>query len=258
MHKRVIIFLAIAAIFLALAFYWWSRPDYQTSDLPAVSYIEIIEDTEDSATIEIDEVEPDETAPVLSAIKPEINLAVPFTSQAPESNWDLPYQELCEEASAYMVAEYYFGKPEGKIDAIEANTALLEAIAFEEDYLGTYLDTTAEETASFIEAYYGLEAEVLQNPTVEQIKAEVAAGRPVIVPAAGRELGNPNFTGEGPLYHMLVIKGYTADSFITNDPGTRNGENYVYNIATIMAAMGDWNDGSPATGAKVVIFVSKP
>lgn len=184
------------------------------------------------------------------------NLAVPFTSQAPHANWDLPYQEACEEASAYMVSEYYAGAASGQIDADTADAAILDIVSFEDDFLGTHLDTTAEQTVQFIDFYFNLQATVIENPTAAQIKAEIAAGRPVIVPAAGRELGNPNFTGAGPLYHMLVIKGYTEDKFITNDPGTRNGESYVYDIDVIMDAMGDWNDGDPAHGAKRVIFVS--
>lgn len=252
------------AILLAGYFYWGGKSDFETSDLPAVSYeeateaIEVVADNTENDSSPVIEETVEAERPKETNLPGELNLAVPFTSQAPKANWDLPYQEMCEEASVYMVAEYFAGTKAGKIDAEKADSALLQAIAFEEELLGTYLDTTAEETVKFIESFYGLEAQVIKNPTVEEIKAEVAAGRPVIVPAAGRQLGNPNFTGEGPLYHMLVIKGYTAGTFITNDPGTRNGENYVYDIATIMEAMGDWNDGSPATGAKVVIFVSKP
>lgn len=191
-----------------------------------------------------------------SGIPSQINLAVPFTSQAPHSNWSLPYQEACEEASSYMVSEYYKGTASGAINKDTADTAILEAVAFEEDFFGSYLDTTVAETRDFIDMFYGLNARVVENPTVEQIKAEIASGRPVIVPAAGRELNNPNFSGVGPLYHMFVIKGYTTDTFITNDPGTRNGENYIYKIDVIMSAMGDWNQGDPANGAKRVIFIS--
>ena len=47
-------------------------------------------------------------------------------------------------------------------------------------------------------------------------------GVPVLLPAAGRLLRNPYFSGQGPLYHMLVVKGYTRDGkIITDDPGTR-------------------------------------
>ena len=121
--------------------------------------------------------------------------------------------------------------------------------------MGDYLDTTAQETVDFIKGFYGLDAYVVENPTVDQIKSQIAAGYPILVPAAGRELGNPNFTGQGPLYHMLVLRGYTDGMWITNDPGTRNGQGYVNDIDVIMAAMGDWNNGDPANGAKVVIFV---
>src|SRR3989344_4989971 len=41
----------------------------------------------------------------------EVNLPVPFTSQAPHANWDMPYQEACEEASALMAIRYAFGNP---------------------------------------------------------------------------------------------------------------------------------------------------
>jgi len=196
-----------------------------------------------------DPIEADE-----SSIESEINLAVPFTSQAPHADWDLPYQEACEEASAYMVWLYYEGYSSGLVNARVADTALLEFIEYESQTSVGYLDTTAQETAEFMEAFYGLNTYVVQDPTVDQIKEQISKGYPVIVPAAGRELGNPNFSGEGPLYHMLVLRGYTDELWITNDPGTRNGEEYVYNIDVIMNAMGDWNNGDPANGAKVVIF----
>jgi len=183
------------------------------------------------------------------------NLAIPFTSQAPHANWDLPYQEACEEASVLMVARYFNGES-GVIDPDDADGALLRLVEFQQDMFGDYLDTTAEETRQILDGYFNLQAYVVDNPTVEQIKAEIASGRPVIVPAAGQQLGNPFFSGAGPLYHMLVVKGYTEDQFITNDPGTKRGQNYAYDIDVIMEAMGDWNDGDPANGAKRVIFVA--
>lgn len=278
--KLALLVLLVVAIYLLVTD---RSVDFDTSDLPAVSYQEVvdtvIEEVDEIASIEDEQIEEEDVEEVLeeepqvatqeivpetsesaefddTAVFPaQFNLAVPFTSQAPHADWALPYQEACEEASAYMVAEYYKGTPAGKIDPDVADEAILELIDFEDDYLGYHLDTTAEETASIIDAFYGLSVLVMVDPTVESIKEEVAAGRPVIVPAAGQELGNPNFTGAGPLYHMLVIKGYTENTFITNDPGTRNGENYVYDIDVLMSAIGDWNNGDPANGAEKVIFV---
>ncbi len=187
------------------------------------------------------------------AIPDELNLNVPFTTQAPHANWDYPYQEACEEASAITVHYYYQSQtftPE------IADKEILDLVAWEEEHLGFYKDTTAAETAQFIRDYWGYDrVDVIQDPSVDDIKRHIAAGRPVIIPAAGKQLGNPNFRSGGPLYHMFVVRGYTTDTFITNDVGTRKGENYVYDIDVVMEAMHDWNGGDVDMGAKVVIVV---
>lgn len=188
-----------------------------------------------------------------------MNLAVPFTAQAPSGNWSLPYQEACEEASVLM-AVAYFDSTRVDIATKEAATAeLLALVDFQTERFGDYKDTTAEETARFArQRYEHITFDIVRDPTVEDLRAALARGQLVIVPAYGRALGNPHFSGDGPLYHMLVLRGYDADRgwFVTNDPGTRYGEGYVYDEATIMAAMGDWNDGDPQNGEKVVLVVS--
>ena len=189
-----------------------------------------------------------------------INLAVPFTSQAPHGSWTEPYQEACEEASVYMVEQYYAGEREGVINPDKADLDLLNIVAFEEELFGYYEDTTAEQTGTFAELMFGFSNVILiEDPTVEDIKAQLAAGYPVIVPAAGRLLGNPYFTAPGPVYHMLVIRGYTVgNKFIVNDPGTRHGEAYLYDFETIMSAMHDWNGGGEITGGRKVVLVIQP
>ena len=137
----------------------------------------------------------------------------------------------------------------------EADAALLQIVDFENSWFGFYKDTTAEQTGILLEAMFNLNYDLIENPTVEQIKQVIVDGYPVIVPAAGRQLGNPNFTGAGPLYHMFVIKGYTADGFIVNDPGTRLGADYFYTFDVVMNAMHDWNGGDVENGAKIVIVV---
>ena len=42
----------------------------------------------------------------VTVLTKEINLDVPFTSQAPHLNWDQPYQDFCEEASVLMAVQY--------------------------------------------------------------------------------------------------------------------------------------------------------
>lgn len=199
--------------------------------------------------------EPEEE--LIDQLPAEFNLALPFTSQAPYGNWDAVHEETCEEASFLMVVEYFKGTAAGKLDPAVADAAMLDLVAYEEER-GYGVSISAAEAVAIIEDYYpGYNAEIIENPTVEQLKQLLVDGYPVIVPAAGRELGNPFFTGEGPLYHMLVLRGYTNGRFVTNDPGTRHGENYTYDADVLMAAIGDWNNGNPPDGASRVI-VMKP
>ena len=87
----------------------------------------------------------------------------------------------------------------------------------------------------------------------------------IIIPAAGRLLGNPYFQTPGPIYHMLVIRGYNATEFITNDPGTKRGDGFKYKYQTLINAIHDWDhqraeggmtDEEMAQGNKVMIVVN--
>lgn len=185
----------------------------------------------------------------------EVNLAVPFTSQAPTKNWGLPYAEFCEEASVLMTASYING---WSIPSIEfAEQKMLEIKAFEEQRFGYYKDTTAEETAVILREFYKIEkVKVVYEPTAQDIKSALSDNKVVIAPAAGRILGNPYFQSPGPIYHMIVIKGYTKEgNFITNDPGTRRGANFIYTPDILMNAIHDWNKGDVDNGRKVVLVV---
>lgn len=192
-------------------------------------------------------------ANVNATVPVEFNLKVPFTSQAPHANWDEDHEEFCEEASVLMVGRYFEDRT--IVNRDDAESALQRLKARELELFGYFKDTTAEETARLLEDVYAVETELLHDPTVAQLEAILAEGRLIIVPAAGRQLGNPNFRQPGPLYHMLVLRGYTKDGqFITNDPGTRKGADYVYPFNRIMTAMHDWNGGDVVNGNKVVII----
>ncbi len=194
--------------------------------------------------------------PTPSSLPTQVNLAIPFTSQAPLSKWDAIHEDACEEASIYMVKQYFEGVPEGQMDAKESDTELLRIVAREMEMFGYFESTTADQTGMLATDLYGLSYDVISNPTADDIKRLLAAGNPVLVPAAGKLLKNPYFTGAGPDYHMLVLRGYTADGkFISNDPGTRRGEAYLYDEATLMNAIHDWKVGEVESTTPVILVL---
>ncbi|HEU0051015.1 MAG TPA: hypothetical protein VFQ60_03085, partial [Patescibacteria group bacterium] len=134
---------------------------------------------------------------------------------------------------------------------------ILDVIAFEKSLLGKYEDTTAAETAQFIKGFFGYKTVVIKAITdMTDLKKAIANGYPVMVPSAGKLLDNPNFRNGGPLYHMLVVKGWTKDGhWITNDPGTRNGSNFLYTNDNLSHAMHDWNGGDVVHGTPVAIVI---
>jgi len=192
-----------------------------------------------------------------------ILLDVPFAGQAPFGDWkDERQQDGCEEASAIMAM--LWAKGQTGITKDYALSKIHEISAFEEKNYDTFHDTGAKETLErIINDYYKYDkAEVKYDITLNGLKAELAKGNLIIVPANGRELKNPNYTAPGPERHMLVVKGYDPKTreFITNDPGTRKGENYRYNEELFFNAIRDYLCGYhvPITEThKNVIVVKK-
>lgn len=191
------------------------------------------------------------------------DLLVPFASQAPLLNWDTLHEETCEEASM-ILASFFYAQKDITPQLMEDE---LQKIVSWEQQNGYKVDLTAEETVKVLNDYFGLSARVERNPTVDKLKYEISSNHLILVPAAGRTLGNPYFTGIGPIYHMFVIRGYDDKNFITNDVGTRRGEKYKYAYETLMNSVHDWNhdlaqdgmtDQEIVQGDKVVIVIDGP
>lgn len=183
----------------------------------------------------------------------EFKLKVAFSTQAPTENWGMPYQEACEEASLIMAYYYFANKP---LSRPIMNEEILKLVKWQEDVFGYYKDTTLEETARIAEEYFNLEVEISDNVTVDNLKRQIYAGNLVILPFAGRLLENPYFSGEGPLFHMAVLKGWDSKNFIMNDPGLlRLGENFKYSYKNLLESVHDWNGGDVLNGKKVMLIV---
>lgn len=200
-----------------------------------------------------------EEAPVPEAPKKipfSFNLKVPFVPQAPLKIWDEIHEDTCEEASFIMLKAYV--DDESLTDVNEMDRRLLAAVEWQNETYGDFKSSSAARTAEIMREHLGMKnVRVLPVTDILDVKRQIAAGHPVILPAAGKLLFNPNFKNGGPLYHMLVAKGYTTSTVITNDPGTRLGADYAYADEVLWNALHDWNGGDVESGDKVMIVVGE-
>lgn len=194
-------------------------------------------------------IEDIESAPMPDSI----NLDVPFYPQAPDADWGMPWQEACEEASITLAYHYFLDEI---LTKEQFKKDVLGLVDWQNENFGDYEHSTVDQTAEMLEGYFGFtDYRILENPTVEDMKAELAQGNIIVAPFAGRMLGNPFYSDEGPYYHMMVIKGYDQTNFITNDVGTRRGHNFIYPHATIMNSLHDYHETSIQTASGKVIIL---
>lgn len=175
-----------------------------------------------------------------------VNIKVPFISQAPFAVWEALHEDACEEASILMIEHMKNGTPTDNKQSVENEITSL--VTWEEEK-GYGPSITLEDLSMIATKKFGLKGSI-KAATTGEIKTELAAGNPVIVGAAGKILPNPNFRNGGPNYHMLVIKGYNSTQFITNDPGTRFGENFVYTYNDLYNAIHNWDSNNILNGSK--------
>lgn len=181
-------------------------------------------------------------------------LNVPFTSQAPTGNWSSPYNEACEETILVMLAHYKAGT---SFSATQAEEEIQALVQWELATYGKHEDTSVDETANTAQVYKGLNVHTSRTVTIKRLKQLISEGKPVLVPVHGAALGNPHYSGNGTLYHMVLLIGYDQDEFITNDPGTRYGGGYRYNVNTFYNAIHDLTDPESdiAQGEKAIVIL---
>lgn len=181
---------------------------------------------------------------------------VPFTPQAPTANWDELHNEACEEASAIMAHAYFEQIKSLSPGLVEREISKLTD--WQNQNYGYHLSINTNEVVKMIREVYGLKTEVV--PISEQtIKRALADNKLIIYPANGQMLENPFFKQPGPIYHMLVITGYNEKGFITNDPGTKRGQDYHYSYDILRSANGNWDHSAHEVDLsdKRIIIVSQ-
>lgn len=195
-------------------------------------------------------------APGATGLPPKVLIEVPFFVQAPTGNWNMPYQEACEESSIIMLHHFLAGTA---VTPAEADQEILDMVEWENAQFNYSADITIAEAKQVAEDYYKHTGQLFYDFTIDDMKRLLADGRPIIVPLAGRDVGNPYYSGQGPWYHMLVVTGYDGNYFITNDVGTKRGHNYRYPQQRFFDAIHDWTGQKEdiRNGRKAMLVLEK-
>lgn len=183
-------------------------------------------------------------------------IKVPFTPQAPTANWDELHNEACEEASAIMAHAYFDEIKSLPPETVEREISKLTD--WQDDNIGYHLSINTEQVAKMVREVYKLKAEVVPL-SEDTIKRALADNKLVIWPGNGQLLENPYYKQPGPIYHMFLITGYNEKGFITNDPGTKRGQDLQYTYDILRGATGNWNHNAHEVDLsdKKIIIVSK-
>jgi hypothetical protein len=184
-------------------------------------------------------------------------LQVPFTPQAPNDNWDR--NEDCEETSITMANAFLSGTTENEVPADEAQKAINNLKIWEQGNLGYNKDTGAAATTRMAEGAFAMKVKQIKDFTEQDIKRALADGHPILLPINAKVLNNPKYQNSGPLYHMIVLRGYNEKGIIINDPGTNEGNGNVYPFEVLKNAAADWNQATQSMEPtqKIALVMSK-
>lgn len=191
-------------------------------------------------------------------LPPNAHVDVPFTSQAPEGVWTEPWQNACEEASIIMIDNFYKGDT---LTKDKARAEILKIFDIKTETVGPSKDESMETIAAIINTSdLNWNAKVVDNPTVGDIKNELANHRPVIAPVYAPLLENAPYTEGGIDYHVVVITGYDDETgeFITHDPGTQRGEDVRYGYENFYNAINDFLTTKDYTAGPTRVLFTSP
>lgn len=161
-----------------------------------------------------------------------------FIPQAPEKNWDQPWQDACEEAAILTVKYYFDDKTPDTATLLADYKILLEK--------SNSHDINLAQMSQIASDLYNYDSKIIDNPNVDTIEKYLSQGHILIAPANGQTLYQENkyFKNGGPLYHAVVILGYDHNKkqFIVHDVGTQFGAYFKYSYDVLMASIHDYPD----------------
>lgn len=163
-----------------------------------------------------------------------------FVPQAPEKNWDQPWQDACEE-SALLTVHYYYQEQKPSISTMIYD---YQKIFNLENDFGWSHDVTLSQMATISADLWAYRSEIIETPTILDFKKYLAKDIPIIIPSSGKTLfkENTHFKSGGPWYHNLVILGYddNKEQFTVHDVGTQFGAYFRYSYSTLMDSIHDF------------------
>ena len=225
-----------------------------------------IENKLDQITTKVEDIKetiaPQPTKILPSGLPDKYLIKAAFVQQAPEKNWDQPWQDACEEA-AMLIVDYFY-KNISSVSPQENRDAILKMIEFE-DKQSFSIDLSIDQMSLVSEKYLGYSTKIIDNPSVDDIKQYLTKNIPVVITANGKILyqENKHFNSGGPYYHSLTILGYddNKNQFIVHDVGTQFGAYFKYSYDLLMESIHDFPKSGHKedinSGAKRVLVLLK-
>lgn len=200
---------------------------------------------------------PQKTQPEINTEKI-VNIPVPHIWEIPDGVWVNPWANACEESSIVMIEQFYLGRGNMIIPRPETKTLLQPLFNWQDKVFGSNSDSDSKRTARIINEYSSFEATIKEYPTLEEIKAELDKGFPVITFHYAKGM-NPDhvFSVNGSYYHVIVVTGYNdeTEEFYVNDSEFKDALDYPYSYDTIMDTLHDFDHTRrKADGPPVAIF----
>ncbi len=206
---------------------------------------------------------PTDTTRAATEITPSstVRLAVPHIWEIPDGKWVPPWSGACEEVSAVMVERFYLHDKTLQLTPTQTKKIVGPLFPWENKTFGSNIDTDATRTARLINDFSSAEATIVWEPTLDAIKAELRAGRPVISMHYGYGMQNPRhrFRQGSSSYHVVVLAGYddTKKEFLVNDSEFKDGRHNRYSYDIIMNSLHDFDHKTKkANGKPVALFTS--
>lgn len=130
--------------------------------------------------------------PTETILPPSVYIYTPYYSQAPENNRKLPWSMLCSEANLVLAA---YAVQDKALNKQQFKEEMLAMIPIQEKAFGTYFSIPMHDLKGLYDTMYPTVGNtwILENPSLKDMKSELAKGNLIIAPTAGKLLHNRFF-----------------------------------------------------------------